>query len=394
MIGLLKNRLLRNAKNVVGWRTNRKIIVFAVDDYGNVRLHSKEARKQLDREGYPARNRFDAFDTLETRGDLEMLYDTLQLVEDKNGRNAVFTPLAVPCNINFERLIDTGYRKYHYELLAETFGKLSAIDPAGYEGTWNLWQQGMEEGLIAPQFHGREHLNLKVFEEKLQARDHELLTYLKNRSFGALSDSGYRTISPMGAFEFWDYKENERLQRIIEDGLDQFENVFGYRATNFTPPVYNFHKVLHSTLKRNGIRFIDTALTVNEHQGKGKYKRKFNYTGKETAEGLQLIVRNVVFEPGEDRGINWPAYAMKQIEAAFRWNRPAVISSHRVNFCGHIDEKNRDKGINALSDLLKKITHRWPEVEFMSARELGELIDSNRQKRDSEQVVQLENSNS
>src|SRR6056297_1142155 len=99
MIRDLKNIFLLNVKNLLGWRTNRKIVVFAVDDYGNVRLHSKEAREQLDREGYPAQNRFDAFDTLETRGDLEMLYNTLQLVEDKNGRNAVFTPLAVPCNI-------------------------------------------------------------------------------------------------------------------------------------------------------------------------------------------------------------------------------------------------------------------------------------------------------
>lgn len=390
----LKNSALLNAKNLLGWRTKRKIVVFAVDDYGSVRLHSKETREQLDREGYPARNRFDAFDTLETRGDLEMLFDTLQSVEDKNARNAVFTPLAVPCNINFEKLAKTGYRQYFYELLPETFRKLEAIDSGNYEGTWNMWQQGMKEGLIEPQFHGREHLNLKVFEEKLQAQDNELLTYLKNRSFGAISESGYKTISPLGAFEFWDHEENDRLQTIIEDGLDQFENVFGYRATNFTPPVYNFHTVLEPTLKKNGIRFIDTALTVNEHQGKGNYKRKFNYTGKESAEGLQLIVRNVVFEPSEDRGINWPDYTIRQIEAAFRWNRPAVISSHRVNFCGHINEKNRDKGINALSELLKKIIHCWPEVEFMSARELGEVIKPEKQKADSELAAQLENSNS
>ena len=29
---------------------------------------------------------------------------------------------------------------------------------------WELWQQGVKEGLMKPQFYGREHLNLKVFE--------------------------------------------------------------------------------------------------------------------------------------------------------------------------------------------------------------------------------------
>jgi hypothetical protein len=65
---------------------------------------------------------------------------------------------------------------------------------------------------------------------------------------------------------------------------------------------------------------------------------------------------------------------MQQIEAAFRWNRPAIISSHRVNFCGHIDPANRAKGLGDLRVLLKKIVEKWPDVEFMSAGELSDLI--------------------
>ena len=35
------NHIRNHIKNISGWRTNRKIIVFSVDDYGNVRLSSK-----------------------------------------------------------------------------------------------------------------------------------------------------------------------------------------------------------------------------------------------------------------------------------------------------------------------------------------------------------------
>lgn len=369
-----KDAFVLNAKNLVGWKTNRKIVVFSVDDYGNVRLDSKEARVQLGRAGLPVKNRFDALDTLETRQDLEMLFETLQSVRDKAGRHAVFTPFAVPCNINFEKMAQAGYREYFYELLPQTFQKMENSDSKSYRGAWELWKEGIREGLVTPQFHGREHLNLKVFEEKLAASDRELLVCLKNRSFTSIARSEYNTISPMAAFDFWSFEENDRFHGVIKDGLNKFENVFGYRARYFTPPVYNAHPVLYETLKKEGIQFIDTALVVNQHQGEGDFKRRFNYTGKKTANGLYLMVRNVVFEPTEDRGIEWVSFAMKQIEAAFRWNRPAIISSHRVNFCGHIDPENRKEGLQALEDLLKKITNRWPEVEFMAADELGELM--------------------
>ena len=100
--------------------------------------------------------------------------------------------------------------------------------------------------------------------------------------------------------------------------------------------------------------------------------------GLDKKNNLVILVRNVVFEPTEDRGIDWVNYAFKQIEAAFFWNKPAIISSHRVNFCGHIDPKNREKGLNALKQLLKKIVEKWPDVEFMSADELGDLIATNK----------------
>jgi hypothetical protein len=105
-----------------------------------------------------------------------------------------------------------------------------------------------------------------------------------------------------------------------------------------------------------------------------KYKKAFIYTGKVNKGGIKSVVRNVVFEPTEDRGIDWVAFAMIQIEAAFRWNRPAIISSHRVNFCGLIEEKNRETGLNALRQLLKKIREKWPDVEFIGAGDLGKLI--------------------
>lgn len=370
----MKQTFLNNIKNIYGWKTKRKIVVISVDDYGNVRLDSKQARENLDKAGLKILSRFDAYDTLETREDLEMLYETLSSVKDKNKNPAVYTPFALPCNINFEAMAKDGNQKYIYETLPETYKKLEVKDSKAYKGTWKLWQEGIEKGLMKPQFHGREHLSLKVFEEKLNQKNHEVLTALKNRSYTSISDSGYPTISISAAFEFWNFDENKSFKEIIEDGLNQFEKVYGYRSTHFNPPGGREHPVIHQFLKASGINFLDTPLIKQEHQGDGKFKETINFTGKKNQLGMTYQVRNVVFEPNHDRGFDWVNYSLKQVEAAFRWNRPAIISSHRVNFCGHIDSKNRKNGINALKKLLKKIVQKWPDVEFMSSVELGELI--------------------
>ena len=371
MIRTVISTLILNLKNSIGWKTNRKIIVFSVDDYGNIRLNSREARANMDKAGMKIYSRFDALDTLETTEDLEQLFAVLSSVKDKNGRHAVFTPFALPCNIDFEKIEADNFEKFHFETLPNTFKKLATQQPQAYLGTWDLWKSGIDRGFLKPQFHGREHLNLAIFNDKLRKKDTHLLTALKNKSYTSISDEDYPTMSSMAALDFWDVKENEYLKTILKEGLTLFEDVYGYRSTYFTPPVFNIHFSLFQTLKDNGIQFLDLALMRNEHQGINVFKKSINYIGKKTKEGLIIMVRNVVFEPTEDRGIDWVSYTMKQIETAFYWNKPAIISSHRVNFCGHIDSKNRDKGLAALKTLLQKIVKKWPDVEFMSADELA-----------------------
>ncbi len=376
MIQKIKKNIIQNAKNSIGWKTKRKIIVFSVDDYGNVRLNSKAARESMDKVGMKIYSRFDALDTLETKQDLEQLFDVLNSVKDKNGRNAVFTPFTLPCNINFENILANDFENFEYETLPQTYLKLSKEQPEAYAGAWKKWLEGIEKGYLKPQFHGREHINLSIFNDKLKSKDEQLITALKNKSYTSISDENYPTMSSFAAFDFWNISENENLKSILIDGLAQFEKVFGYKSNYFTPPVFNIHHSLFPTLKNQGVDFIDLALYRKEHQGFNKYKKSFNFTGKKTTEGLTIMVRNVVFEPTEDRGINWVDFTIKQIETAFRWGKPAIISSHRVNFCGHVDEGNREKGLKTLQLLLEAIVEKWPDVEFMSADELGQCIVS------------------
>ena len=62
--------------------------------------------------------------------------------------------------------------------------------------------------------------------------------------------------------------------------------------------------------------------------------------------------------------------SLKEIQTAFFWQKPAIISTHRINYVGGIDLAHRDRNLKALDLLLKNILKKWPEVEFLSSDQL------------------------
>jgi hypothetical protein len=348
----LKKSIFSFLKNLPGWHTSKRIIVFAVDDYGNIRLDSKAARQKMDAAGIKIQSHFDAYDTLETSQDLQALYEVLQSVKDKNGHTAVFTPYALPCNIDFETVAAENYQSYHYETLDKSFEKLAAIYPHSYTDAWQMWQRGIEMGIFIPQFHGREHLNIQMINEKLQNKDAELLTILKNRSLAGISNNKNSTKSWTAAFSFDTEEDTNHFPEILRTGTEAFHQVFGFQSECFTPPAQHFPPWLEDSLAEYGIKYLDKAFYKKQHLGDGKFKGEINYTGKKIHSKLGVLTRNVVFEPTNGTA-DHVGNCMKQISAAFAMKKPAIISSHRVNFCGHIDEANRKKRAECFETIIR-----------------------------------------
>ena len=232
----MKRTVLDNLKNMPGWHTAKKLVVFAVDDYGNVRLDSRLARDRMLQSGVPLEGRFDHFDALETRQDLEALLNTLASVTDCHGRNAVFTPYALSANPDFEKMSLSNHA-YHYEPLTRTFDRLASDHPGAYDGAWLLWQEGIRLGLLKPQFHGREHLNVELLEQKLKIGDRSLRLNIANRSMAGLRmHCSLPGVGFTHGFGLWERSEVDRHKEIIADGLKLFKQVYGLDSISFTPP--------------------------------------------------------------------------------------------------------------------------------------------------------------
>ena len=372
----MKQSVLDNLKNLRGWRTPRKLVAFAVDDYANVRVDSREALERLNGAGLDLSSPFDHLDTVETRQDLEALFEVLDSVRDSQSRPAIFTAYAMSANPDFGRILENG-EKYHYETVSDTFSRLSSEQAAAYDGVWALWQEGMAKGLIRPQFHGREHLNIDLFEHKLRQKSPDMMANLANKSLaGITADPAVPGVGFTHAFGLNDRSQLDRHREILRDGLELFEKVWGFRSITFTPPAQKLHPSLFAVAEEGGVVSIDKPLRCVRAMGDGTERREINRSGCQRGQDHVTVVRNVVFEPNKDMGFDPIERAMQQISAAFRWRKPAIVSSHRVNYCGHIDESNRQRGLNALGTLLQKITQRWPEVEFESVDQIVEQMDS------------------
>jgi hypothetical protein len=363
-----KRKIIDTLKNIPGKSSRVKMVAFAVDDYGNVRINGPEAHHQLLSSGLKAVSRFDHFDTLETREDLEALFEVLSRYHDERGKPAVFTPYAVSGNLDFETLLTGEHHSIPVEPLPITFAKLAASKPDVYEGAWLLWQDGIEAGLMRPQYHGGEHFNHNATFSRWLTRDPLLRKVLETRSFGFLRSLDRRGI--YATYEFESIQELASHQESLVSGYKRFERVFGTSPVNFTPPNYSYHDVHMSTLGAIGVKYIDTAMWRKENLGEGKHVHKWHYMGQNLPYGLKAVIRNAVFEPTKNDGIDWITFVMKQAEMAFFWNKPLFISTHRVNFCGWIDPDNRKYALSQLDGLLNALIQRWPDINFVSAEEM------------------------
>jgi hypothetical protein len=214
-----------------------------------------------------------------------------------------------------------------------------------------------------------------LFDDLLGQKNPFFMENLKQRSYVGIPKNPQKpTVRYTRAFAFWNENETHAHLDIIKDGLRCFEEVYGYHSITFTPPALQIHPKLLSELSSTEIKSVDVPRNAAQHLGLGKYKKKKYKTQLEKDDNRVNIVRNCVFEPNSNKNINWVDYTCKQVEAAFRLKKPAIISSHRVNFCGKIDNENRKDGLKTLNQLMDKILMKFPEVEFLSVDELAEEI--------------------
>lgn len=374
MLRKLKQNLARHLINWRGWSTQRKIIVIESDDWGSIRMPSKNVYERfLDKGIKLNRSPYCKFDSLASEDDLEALFNVLTKYQDINNNHPILTANTVVANPDFKKIKNNGFQEYFYEPFTTTLNKYPC-----HADSFKKWEQASNSGLFFPQFHGREHINVLFWLKLLRQDAYDFRLAFKNRFWG-ISNGVYPNMngSIQASYDGKSAKELEFQKQAIVEGLKIFEDIFGFRSQSFVANNYIWSPNLNPTLKENGVDYVQGMKCQIIPQRDNQKELVRRYFGELNSHGQINLVRNVVFEPSlKENRSDSVSDCLKGIQNAFFWNRPAVITSHRINYIGFIEKENRYKNLRLLDLLLKNILDKWPNAEFMSSNLLGQIIQA------------------
>ncbi len=374
----LLSEIKRNYINIRGWRTPRKIVVIESDDWGSIRMPSTEIYTKLSKEKLNVENDpYLKYDCIENSNDLNALFETLCSVKDVDGRFAIITANTVVANPDFDKIRQSGFSKYYWEAFTETFKKYDKDS-----STLSSIKHGIENKIYHPQFHGREHLNVDRWMLGL-GNDKDFLK--KAFDLDMISISSVPCDLKYGYMEGLDYFNQNELnnkEAILREGMNLFEKIFGYTSASFVANCYIWGKASEKVLSNLGVKYLQGIYNqfkpVLSKDSQHSLRATSHYMGELNQFGQRYLLRNAFFEPSLKNNQDVIDDCMKRIGIAFRWNKPAIICSHRLNFIGSIDINNRDRNLKMFGTLLRSIMRKWPTVEFMTSDQLGNLIEQSK----------------
>ncbi len=375
MISKFRQLIARHAINYHGWQTDRKIIVIESDDWGSSCMPSADTFRNLISKGIRVdKCPYTSYDSLASEKDLNDLFSVLKEFQDKNGFHPVITANTLMMNPDFQRIEKSGFTSYYGEPFTETLKRYPE-----HARSFSLWRQGISESLFFPQFHGREHLNVNFWMKTLQRSDSVNRTVYEDEMFWPGSAEEERGgLSIRAAFDAEDLNDVEHHREVIIDGLQQFENLFGYKSESFIAPNFVYHPSLNETLYENGVQYLQ-GMKYQKLPIEGNTKRDMlrRFHGRKNEWGQLSLIRNCVFEPSQHpEKHDTVGHCLEGVENAFFWKKPAVITAHRLNFIGYIDPGNRERNLKLFRELLDQTLKKWPDAEFMTSDELGKFIKS------------------
>ena len=364
-ISYWKSFAAATAINRKGNSLKEKLIIIESDDWGAIRTPSKDTITYFEKKGFEIATSIYKNDSLASQDDLEKLFEVLQTYKGSDGKPAVLTANSIMANPDFAKIKAHDFQHYFWEPFTETFKRYPK-----HHNNFQLWKEGINNGVFYPQFHGREHLNVKRWMTALQSNNEAIFTSFDQQT----TYSGKQDYSFMEAYD-WDNPEDiEQQQTIIAEGLQLFEKHFGYKSKSFIAPCYNWDTKLEPFLAAQGIEWIQGLRSQLQPTGVFDTYESIRHHFGQQQNGLRFNVRNCFFEPSMLTQKDWVNSCLAQIQSAFLFSKPAVICSHRINYVGYINPKNSERGLNDLNQLLRTIVKKWPDARFINTAELSQFV--------------------
>ena len=236
-----------------GWTTDRKIIVIESDDWGSIRMPSREVYERSLKEGYRVDlNPYEKYDSLESEEDLTCLFETLSKFKDINGNHPQITANSLVANPDFDKIRDSNNTGYHFETVDKTFASYPKHSKSS-----DLWYEGEESGVFYLQYHGREHFNSAMFMNALKNKKEEAFWIIENRMAGSITKNGDNKNKYVAASNFGSEKELNEGINNIKEGLKIYKTLHKKESKSYIATNYIWPTEFEEILSGEGVEYLN-----------------------------------------------------------------------------------------------------------------------------------------
>lgn len=231
-------------------RVEGQYIIIESDDWGLERAWSQEgltwAEAAFGRENF---SRWTT-DSLETLEDLEMLYTLLDSFRAQFGSPPVITANFIIKNVGR----DSSGRLLFKPISSGFFSDTEDVRP--------LYRQGIDTGLMCPQFHGYCHFIPNEL-QKYNASNEADEAYA-NRFFTV-----HNTLKgKLNVYHGELTTRNDCALEYLKAGMQEFENFFGFKSVSIIPPTYLLDKTVLKRLAAQGIQYLQAGNRLVQSNGR------------------------------------------------------------------------------------------------------------------------------
>ena len=216
-------------------------------------------------------------------------------------------------------------------------------------GLWDAVRRAVSDGVWWAELHGLHHLPETAWVNALRRGESDALRALEQSSpIGRAVEAGgeYDAAEP-----------RERRARNVRRAVQAFRTLFGRAPTSFCPPDYRFDDWFEAEAAAIGLTTIQGKA---EQAGRGWAPLRRRWMGLRFPhhDGSRFhMPPRIAFEPegrahpDGPRGLD---ATFRGVHAAWARGRPAVVSSHRMNYA-HLDPAHSRASRDALRELLRRL---------------------------------------
>lgn len=242
-----------------------------------------------------------------------------------------------------------------YEALAPPLFEVDALPVAGLDALPPRWRRpGLLDayahaeaaGVWWAELHGLHHLPETAWLHALRRGAHDARAAHEQHSpiCAAVEESG----------EYDAGEPREVRARVLRDAVARFRKLFGRAPSSFCPPDYRFDDWLETEAESLGLTTLQGKTEQSGSRWTALRRRWLGMQFPHTAGARFYLPPRIAFEPRGGAAIHGRVgitAARAAARAAWQQGRPAIISSHRLNYA-HLDDPWSEAGRAALRDLL------------------------------------------